>query len=175
MLACFSFFGPCLVPPWASAGPSFTSSNVFCHLGGAIAGSWVPFCSSFEAICCSRAPFLASTWHLFGRFRGQFDVHQFFPCTTFKQGTDQLPVMITVKVAHHQVKVSCTYASRNALLTAHAALTSSLYITSLASLRGVRTSGSPMRVTSPFWPLGRLSGAYLGLQSAPRASFLCIQ
>ena len=79
MLACFSFFGPCLVPPWASAGPPFASSNVFCHLGGAIAGSWVPFCSSFEAICCSRAPFLASTWHLFGRFRGQFDAHQFFP------------------------------------------------------------------------------------------------
>ena len=132
MLACFSFFGPCLVPPWASAGPSFTSSNVFCHLGGAIAGSWVPFCSSFEAICCSRAPFLASTWHLFGRFRGQFDVQQFFPCIAFKQGTDQLPVMIAVKVAHHQVKVSCTYASRNALLTAHAArsaaLTSSIYI-----------------------------------------------
>ena len=74
MLACFSFFGPCLVPPWASAGPPFASSNVFCHLGGAIAGSWVPFCSSFEAICCSRALFLAFTWHLFGRFRGQTSI-----------------------------------------------------------------------------------------------------
>ena len=126
MWACFSFFGPCLVPPWASAGPPFASSNVFCHLGGAIAGSWVPFSSSFEAICCSRAPFWASTWHLFGRFRSQFDVHQFFPCIAFKQGTDQLPVMITVKVAHHQVKVSCTYASKNALLTAHAARSAAL-------------------------------------------------
>ena len=87
-----SVSGPHLVSPWASAGAPFASSDVFLYPGGTIAGSRVPFSSSFEAICCSWAPFLASTWHLIGGFRGQFDVHQFFPCTTFKQGTNQLPV-----------------------------------------------------------------------------------
>ena len=48
-----------------------------------------------------------------------------------------------------------------------------LYITSLASLRGPRTSGPPMRETSPFWHLGAPSGTHVGLLSAPRASFLC--
>ena len=112
MLACFSFFGPCLVPPWASAGAPFASSDVFCYLGGAIAGSWVPFCSSFEAICCSRAAFWASTWHLFGRFRGQFDVHQFFLMHYIQTRNQSASSMITVKVAHRQVKVSCKYASK---------------------------------------------------------------
>ena len=49
----------------------FVSLDVFCYSGGAIAGSLVP-------ICCPRAPFLESVYHLFARFRGQFDVHQFF-------------------------------------------------------------------------------------------------
>ena len=50
---------------------SFVSLDVFCHPGGAIAGSLVP-------ICCPRSPFLESVCHLFVRFRGQFDIHQFF-------------------------------------------------------------------------------------------------
>ena len=86
---------PCSLPfrhQWASGAPfglsmgpveaSFVSLDVFHYPGGAIAGaiagSWAPFCSSFEAICCSRAPFLASMWHLFARFQGQLYVPQFF-------------------------------------------------------------------------------------------------
>ena len=56
-----------------------------------------------------------------------------------------------------------------------AALTFSLYITGLASLRGTRNSGSPMSVTSPFWPLGSPFGAQVKLLSAPRTSFLCFR
>ena len=49
----------------------FVSLDVFCYSGGAIVGFLVP-------ICCPRAPFSESVYHLFARFRGQFDVHQFF-------------------------------------------------------------------------------------------------
>ena len=64
---------------------SFVSLDVFCHPGGAIAGSLVP-------ICCPRAPFLEPVYHLFWApflvlfsFRGQFDVHQFFSASGSKK------------------------------------------------------------------------------------------
>ena len=44
------------VSPWDPVVASFVSLDVFCHPGGAIAGSWAASCSSFEPICCSRAP-----------------------------------------------------------------------------------------------------------------------
>ena len=82
---------PCSVPfrhQWASGAPFglsmgpveavFVSLDVFRYPGGAIAGSWAPFCSSFEAICCFRASFLASVWHLFARFRGQLYIPSVF-------------------------------------------------------------------------------------------------
>ena len=48
-----------------------------------------------------------------------------------------------------------------------------IYITSLASLLAVRTSGSPVSGTFPFWPLGSPLEALEGSASGSGTPFLC--
>ena len=109
------------------------SLDVFCYPGGAtLAGSWTPFCSSFEVICCRRAPFFASVCNFFARFRGQLYAHQFFHAphsakepTGFQSGNKKLAPPI-----QNLLQICCK--KKRFLLTADAAqsaaLKSSVYI-----------------------------------------------
>ena len=127
------FVGTFLDPCWTHVGSLFVANrllglhlasprvpavslDVFCYPGGAISGSWVPFCSSFKAICCSRAPFLASVWHLFARFRGQLYIPQFFSMLHIQTRSQLASSLVTIKVSHRQSEVSRKYVAKNALL-----------------------------------------------------------
>ena len=142
-----TFFDPC----WIHVGLLFVFWALF---GPSMGIRWAPFCflecllSPRRRHCWLMGPFLLIlrshlllSGSIFGvrvpliclcsRSALRPSVFSMHHIQTRNQSASS---MITVTVSHHQVKVSGKYASKNALLTAHAArsaaLTSSIYICS---------------------------------------------